>query len=76
MNESERIPLSQAIDIYCEHLRLPDFLSKKVKAFALHDTGDVVWLSDQPLKVYRDGSNLAVDSEELTELMGAVEPLE
>jgi len=74
MNHSNRLPLPQALDIYCEHLGLPDHFAKIVKAFALRNADDVLWLSDQPLPVYRDSSDLVVDSEELSKLLEKVSP--
>ncbi len=75
MNDSSQLPLLQALDIYCKHLGLPDSLAKKAKAFALRNADDVVWLSDQPLMIYRKGPDLVVDSEELTELLKKVIPI-
>lgn len=76
MNDSEQLSLSQALDIYCQHLGLPDDIAKKVKAFAFSNADDVIWLSDQPLMVYRDGSDLVVNSEEFTKLLENVNPIQ
>ena len=75
MSESDRLPLSRALDIYCEHLGLPDYFAKKVKAFASRNADDVIWLSDQPLKVYQDGSASVVNSEEVRKLLEVVDPI-
>ena len=77
MNHSNRLPLPQALDIYCAHLGLPDHFAKMVKAFARRNANedDVLWLSDQPLPVYRDNSDFVVDSEELSKLLEKVSPI-
>jgi len=48
-----------------------------VKAFARLNANedDVLWLSDQPLPVYRDNSDFVVDSEELSKLLEKVSPI-
>ncbi len=75
MSADSRIPLPQALNIYCEHLGLPDDFAKKVKAFALHNADDIIWLSDQPLMVYKEGPDSVVSLEELTKLLDAVDPI-
>lgn len=75
MDDSDLLPLSDAVNIYCKHLGLPDHFAKMVKAFALSNVEDVVWLSDEPLTVYRGSSGLLVNSKDLFELLKKINPI-
>jgi hypothetical protein len=75
MGGAKKITLAKALDIYCEYLGLPDRLAGPVKAFAKSNADDLIWLSDQPLTVHREGQELVVDSDDLDELLKKVSPI-
>ena len=76
VNNWGRLLLSQALDIYCASLGLPDNLSRTIKGFSTHDAEDVIWLSDHPLMLYRDGPHVVVLAEEFSNLLEKLEPIQ
>ena len=72
MISPDRIPLSEALDVYFRHLRLPPEVTAKVRKLVSKKEGGVIWLSDQPLMVYEEVGEFFVDRSELDLLLRKV----